>query len=60
MKKFVTVTVGLCLFFAWTFSQTNRQHTIYTTNNDEQMQLRRFDSVVVLENKSETSANGHL
>ncbi len=56
MKKFVPVLLGLCLFFAFAFSQTNRQRTFYTTNN-EQIQLRRFDSVIVLETKSETSAN---
>ncbi len=57
MKKLVTITVGCCLFFAWTFSQTNRQHTLNTTNFNEQIQLRRFDSVIVLETKSQTSAN---
>ena len=57
MKKFVLITVGCCLFFAWTFSQTNRQPVISTKNDDGQIQLRRFDSVIVLESKSETSAN---
>lgn len=59
MKKIITITAGLCLclFFAGAFSQNNLQPVIHTTNNDGQLLIRRFDSMIVLENKSETSAN---
>ena len=57
MKKISIITAGLCLFFEGAFSQTNRQPAINTANNYGQLLLRRFDSVIVLEKKSETSAN---
>ena len=57
MKKIITITAGLCLFFEGAFSQNNRQPVIHTSNNYDQLLLRRFDSVIVLEKKSETSAN---
>ena len=57
MKKFITGTFGLLLFFTLSFSQTQGQGNKHPNNNGEQLELRRFDSVIVLENKSETSAN---
>src|SRR4030095_11270745 len=57
MKKFVIGTLGLCLFFALTFSHAKWLRNDYIPKDGEQMKLRRFDSVVLLENKSDTSAN---
>ncbi len=57
MKNIVPILLGLFLFFAFSFSQSNRLGNDYKLNISEQLELRRFDSIVVLENKSETSAN---
>ncbi len=57
MKKFVPVSLGLCLFLALPFSQTNKLRNDDLSENDIQTELRRFDSVIVLDNKAETSAN---
>ena len=57
MNKAITISTGLSLIFTLLFSQNKPLHTNFPTNNKDQTELRRFDSVIVLENKSETSAN---
>ncbi len=57
MKNGVFVSIGVCLFCTLLFSQHKQPDNVYLRKNEEQIKLRRFDSVIVLEEKSETSAN---
>jgi hypothetical protein len=56
MIKFFLGTIGLSLLFAFPLSKAINQHKNNLSKTEEK-ELRRFDSVIVLESKSETSAN---
>jgi len=56
MIKILPAAIGFSIFFALTLSQVKQQHYI-ATKSEDQVKLRQFDSVIVLEGKSETSAN---